>query len=63
MSAEVLPFRPAEDPDVLWEQYRALAQAAVDTPALATDREHVEKVIRAHRRFAEALARTDRGAA
>lgn len=63
MSAEVLSFRPAEDPDALWEQYRALAQAAVANPSLATDREHVEKTIRAHRRFAEALARSDRGAA
>lgn len=37
--------------DEAWEAYRAHAAQAIDNPALAIDRQHMEKLTRLHRRW------------
>lgn len=45
--------------DALWEEYRLLVIQARDNPDLQSDRYHMEKTIRAHRKFAHALIASD----
>ena len=45
--------------DALWEQYQTLARAQLDNPALALDRDHVERTLRAFSLFQNAFAATE----
>lgn len=59
--SQIIPLRSPDRADRLWEDYHALAQAAINCPALLLDREHVEATIRAHERFKRAFLAVDTG--
>ena len=60
--SNVINLRDPDIVDALWEEYRVLAQATRDDPALLTDRAHAEATIRAYRRFSSAFLISEKAA-
>jgi hypothetical protein len=61
MSGVVLPFEPVMTVDEAWERYRVLAKKAQDDPSLATDRQFMEELRRAHKRWTDLFDKSEAG--
>ncbi len=53
---------PLPDTITLWDRYVALVKQQTDNPNLLSDFQHQAELVRAHKRFAAAMAREDDGA-
>jgi len=53
--SKVVRLHAPDQVDTLWEAYAALARAAAASPALMADRNHIEAMTRAMRRFQSAF--------